>query len=362
MKSDLPKICFVGNMLGRNAGYITTQGQILADLFSAEGFDVTCVSSKLNRAARLAEIVFTIVSQRRNLDVVIVEVYSGASFAIADTVGLLCRIFRIPLIMVLHGGNLPEFAAKHRYRTRKVFSYADFLVAPSQYLADKLGVYGYEIGVVPNVIELDSYNFRERAEISPRLLWMRSFHSIYNPQMAVKVLAELMKDVPQATLTMAGADKGLQSKTRKLAEDLNVSAAINFAGFLSGNQKLREFQQADIYLNTNQLDNLPVSVIEACACGLPVVATDVGGLPYLIDSGENGFLIENENVGAMVKAVKTLLEDSEITRRISNNARKSAEKFAWKNVRKDWENLFDKARRRKSAGAKSEDLRCKTAL
>ena len=335
-----PNLCFVGSLLGKNAGHITTQGEIMADLFAAEGYEVARVSSKLNRAARLAEIIAALIKNHRRFDLVLLEVYSGLSLIIADSASLLCKFFKLPLIMVLHGGNLPEYVKKHPLWTKRVLRRADCLIAPSEFLAQKIGAEGFEIKVVPNIIELESYTFRLRSSLSPRLIWMRSFHPIYNPQMAIRVFAELRKDYPAATLTMAGADKGLELEIKEMARKMNLADAVSFPGFLDREQKSREFSAADIYLNTNRIDNMPVSVLEACACGLPVVSTNVGGMPFLISDGENGLLVENENVAAMVEAIKRLLTDSGTAQKICRNAGLVAEKSSWTTLRKSWEKLF----------------------
>lgn len=350
------RICFVGNMLGRNAGFVTTQGQIVAELFAAEGYDVTCVSSKINRVARLLEIIWTLMKNRRKFDAVVLEVYSGLSFIIADAASFLCVIFKLPLVMVLHGGNLPEFIKRHPRRTTRTLKRATFLAAPSGFLAEKIGEYGFEIRIIPNVLNLENYPFRERGEIKPRLVWMRSFHEIYNPQMAVEVLAELRRTVPTATLTMAGRDKGLENEVKQAAKDAGVFEAIRFAGFLDDEKKREEFSEADIFINTNRIDNMPVAVVEAGAFGLPVVATNVGGLPYLIADGENGLLVEDENVGEMVAAIKSLLDNFGLTRKISRGGRLLAARSAWSAVRRDWDKLFKDILEEKSARNKQRVL------
>lgn len=327
-------------MLGRNAGYITTQGQITADLFSAEGYEVACVSSKLNRIARLAEIAAVLIKNRRRFDIVLLEVYSGLSLIIADVASFICRILKLPLIMVLHGGNLPEFIEKYPRWTKRVLRCADCLVAPSPFLAQKIGVHGFQIQIVPNVVELDLYNYRERDKLQPKLLWMRSFHPIYNPQMAVEVLADLRQSHPDARLTMAGVDKGLETEIRKMVADMKLTDCVDFPGFLNAEQKARAFSEADIFLNTNRTDNMPVSVVEACASGLPVVSTKVGGLPFLISDGENGLLVENENAFEMVEAVKLLLENSTLAHKVSRGGRALSERSGWSAVRAGWERLF----------------------
>jgi glycosyltransferase involved in cell wall biosynthesis len=343
-----PRLCFVGSMLGRNPGFVTTQGQITADLFNAEGYQVACVSSKLNRAARLAEIAAVLIKNRSRFDLVLLEVYSGLSFVMADVASLLCKWLKLPLIMVLHGGGLPEFIQKHPRWTKRVLRRADALVAPSAFLAEKIGAEGFEISVVPNVIQLDQYPFRERSRIAPRLIWMRSFHPIYNPEMAVEVLADLRKSYPQATLTMAGVDKGLEREIKKMVAEMNLAEAVEFPGFLDTEQKARIFSEADIFLNTNRADNMPVAVVEACACGLPVVATRVGGLPFLISPGENGLLVENESAQEMAEAIKTLLEDGGLAQKISRGGRALAERSAWSAVSRRWEKLFSEVLSQKS--------------
>lgn len=327
-------------MLGRNHGYVTTQGQIVADLLAADGFEITCVSSKINRALRLLEIVTTLIRTRREIDVVVLEVYSGMGFIIADVGARLGRLFNLPLIMFLHGGHLREFVEQYPRWTRSILNRADLLVAPSAFLVEEVGAFGYKISQIANVIDIDSYPFRERRGIEPRLLWMRSFHPIYNPEMAIMVLVELRKSVPNATLTLAGVDKGLEEKIKQMATAVGLSDAVRFPGFLDHAAKIQEFDAADIFLNTNRIDNMPVSVIEACAFGLPVVATAVGGVPYLIEHRVNGLLVANEDVTAMTSAIKELLSDPDLAFQISRRGRALAERSAWNRVRKDWEWAF----------------------
>lgn len=341
-------------MVGRNAGYITTQGQITADLFASDGFDVACVSSKLNRVTRLLEIIVTLIANSRRFDIVSLEVYGGMGFFIADISSLLCKAVGLPLVMVLHGGGLPELAEKRPRWIKRVLSRADRLVAPSPFLAGEMSRRGFEVQVIPNVIDLDAYPFRKRSKLLPHLMWMRSFHPTYNPEMAVNVLAELRKTAPEATLTMAGVDKGLLPKIKSLVEEMNLSDAVSFPGFLGADEKKKLFQNASIFLNTNRIDNMPVAVVEARAFGLPVVATNVGGLPMLISNGENGLLVENENVRQMVDAVKLLLNDSDLAQKLSANGRMLAERSAWTAVRARWEEVFADVLCKRSENSASE--------
>lgn len=327
-------------MLGRNSGYVTTQGQIMAELFLREGYPVYSVSSRLNRLLRLADIIQTVISRRRITDILVIEVYSGLSFIMADVVSLLGKFLMIPTVGVLHGGNLPQFTKRFPRWTSRVLRRFDKLVSPSAFLANETEKYGFWTTVIPNVVDLDAYAFKLRQKVEPKLIWMRAFHSIYNPEMALRTFANVCHDHPEATMVMAGVDKGLEGSIKSLARELGLEHAVRFPGFLDHKAKCKEFEKADIYLNTNRIDNMPVTVIEASAMGLAVVATNVGGLPDIIANGENGILVQDDNVHEMAIAVNRLLNDPALARRISENGRLLAENSAWTSVRKRWEKLF----------------------
>lgn len=287
-ETEMIRLAFTGSMLGRHPGRVAIMGEILADLFVRSGYPVVVASHQLNRAARLAEIVATLIVHRHSVDVQCLQAYSGPSFVIVDVASWLGQRLGQKIVMHVHGGAMPEFMARYPRWTCRVLRRADAIVAPSSFLARALTRYGFDVRVIPNVIDLSSYPYRHRRYLSPRLFWMRAFHPIYNPEMAVHVLARVRRQVPEATLVMAGQNKGMQGEIQGLVRRLGLDSAVRFPGFLDMAAKVREGSAADIFLNTNHVDNMPVSVIEACAMGLPVVATNVGGIPDLLTDSETG--------------------------------------------------------------------------
>jgi glycosyltransferase involved in cell wall biosynthesis len=235
---------------------------------------------------------------------------------------------------------MPQFMARFPRWTRRVLRRADALVVPSPYLAQTLEEHGFRPEVIPNVINMEAYPFRRRVSVRPKLLWMRAFHSIYHPEMAVRVLARVRERLPDATLVMAGQDMGLKPAVERLAGELGLSDAVRFAGFLDMDGKRREFAMADIFINTNRIDNQPVSVIEACAMGLPVVATSVGGVPFLLTQGDTGLLVADGDVDAMAEAVIRLTENEELSCRLSANGRGLAARSDASVVLQLWGSLF----------------------
>lgn len=323
-------------MLGRNDGWVTTQGEILADLFGSEGWTVRETSSIPSRPLRLVDTVSCLLRWRRSIDVVVLSVFSGPAFVMADLSSLLARWLRLPIVMVLHGGNLPEHARSRPRWTRRVLARAHAIIAPSAFLADVRVVGDQPVTVIPNVVDLSGIDFHPRSRLRPRVLWMRTFHPVYNPSMAVRAVAQLQQRAPDAILTMAGQEKGLTDATRTEADTLCPDGSVRFTGFLDRDGKRLAFNDHDIFVNTNRVDNTPVSVIEAAAAGLPIVATAVGGIPDLLTHEQTALLVPDDDDAAMADALERLLNDPELAARLSVQGRQLAEQSAWPAVRDRW--------------------------
>lgn len=339
MNFPSPTICFVGPALGRHPGYVTTQGEVLAELFRAEGYPVRLTSSRIGRAARATDTVSCLVRWRRSVDVAVISVFSGGAFHLADLYSRVTVGLGLPTVLWLHGGDLPALIDADPARARRVLERGQRIVAPSRYLARACEPLALPVTVIPNVVDLDHVRFALREGIEPRLLWMRTFHELYNPCLALEAFAEVRRRWPDATLTMAGQDAGLLEATKARATALGLDAAVTFPGFVSPPDKAALFARHDVFLNTNRVDNAPVSVIEAAAFGLPVVATAVGGLPDLLVDEESALLVPDGDADAMAQAVTRLVDDPELAARLSRNGREVAERSAWPAVRDAWLDL-----------------------
>ncbi|MGA7990077.1 MAG: glycosyltransferase family 4 protein [Thermoanaerobaculia bacterium] len=335
-----PRLCIAGSLMGRTPGKITTQGEILGDTLLEAGWHVIFTSSVESRALRLLDVVRTLVLERRAYDVLLVQTYSGRSFVLADVASALGGWLGKGVILHLHGGALPEFLDRHPWWGRRVLSRGTLLVTPSEFLARAARRFGFEPRVIPNVVDVAAYGFRRRDAVQPVLFWMRSFHDLYDPEMAVRVLARVRRVYGNATLVMAGPDKGREVYVRKLAAELGLSGAVRFAGFLDLAGKRRESSEADIFLNTNRVDNQPVSVLEACAMGLPVVATAVGGIPDLLVHEETGLLVPAGDDEAMAEAVLRLVAEPGLAGRLSSNGRRLAEQSAPVEILRRWRDVL----------------------
>ncbi|KAA6329422.1 hypothetical protein EZS27_021771 [termite gut metagenome] len=270
-------ILYIGNKLSVH-GYTPTSVETLGVQLS-EYFEIITVSDKKNKILRMLDIVFTVMQYRNRISKVIIDTYSTSNFYFAFVAAGLCRAYNIPYIPILHGGSLPQRLDKSKLLSKFIFTHSLTNVVPSGYLQYEFNRRGYQnVVLIPNNINISIYTFKVREIISPRLLWVRSFASCYNPAMAVRVLAELKKTHPEAELCMVGQDKdGSMLKSQQLANLLGIACSVTFTGKLTKQAWIKLSEQYNIFINTTDVDNTPVSVIEAMALGLPVISTNVGG-------------------------------------------------------------------------------------
>ncbi|HQR31446.1 MAG TPA: glycosyltransferase family 4 protein [Blastocatellia bacterium] len=368
----LPRILMVSTFLSHKDGSHSV-AEDLADRLRNEAEAIICVSSKRSGLMRSLDMVATTLQRRRDYDVAIVGLYSGRAFLWGEAVSWLLEKLGRPFVISMHGGALPNFAKQHPQRVANTLRKAAVVTAPSRFLAELMRPYRDDIVLLPNPIKLERYQFRLRETASPTLIWLRAFHQIYNPELAINVAAKLRKEFPELNLTMVGPDKGDGSRqhTEQLAKELFsstkaheevtkkgkeesvflpdpscafVDERVLMPGGIANSEVPAWLNRGDIFLNTTNVDNTPVSVIEAMACGLPIVSTNVGGLPYLLDDGENALLVPPNDAEAMAAAVRRVLTEPGLAERLSRNARRKAESFDWANVLPMWRELLGKIR------------------
>ena len=333
-------ILYLGNRLSKH-GFSPTVIETLGPLLEQK-YRVLYASDRRNVVMRFIDMMASILRYRHTTNVVLIDTYSTSSFYYAWWTGLLSRFLGLPYVPILHGGNLPARLEKSRLLSRTYFGRSLRNVAPSRYLESAFAVCGYRTAVIPNFLTIQDYPFTSRSRFHPRLLWVRSLHTTYHPEMAVKVIAQLQRIYPSACLCMVGPDKdGSLDSCRRVATDNKVSSSIEFTGRLPRQEWHHLSRQYDVFINTTNVDNTPVSVIESMALGLPIVSTNVGGLPYLIENGVNGILIPPGDVEAMVDGVCRIVESPEYGRTLALNARTRVEQFDAKIVLEQWVELLD---------------------
>jgi len=219
---------------------------------------------------------------------------------------------------------------------------------PSGYLLHEMRRYREDLCLLPNGIDLNVYRFRLRERPTPRLIWLRAFHEIYNPSLAPRVLAILQKEFPDVQLSMFGPDKkdGSWEATRRVAAELGVFGRIRWSGGVPKDQVPSILDQSDVFLNTTNFDNSPVTVMEALASGLCTVSTNAGGLPHLLTNEREALLVPREDAECMAAAVSRILTEPGLSARLSCNGRQLAEGSDWSRVLPEWHSLIASVRDR----------------
>jgi glycosyltransferase involved in cell wall biosynthesis len=334
-------VLLISNFLSASGG---SRGvcEELAIRLAENGALVITTSRKTGRIRRLLDMLGTTISQRKKYSVAQVDVFSGPAFFWAGAACAILRLLNKPFVLTLHGGNLPEFAQRHPARVRRLFSSANIVTAPSPFLIEKMSPYRSDLRLVVNALDIERYPFRLRTVANPSLVWLRSFHEIYNPSLAPKVLKLLAGKFPDIQLTMIGPDKkdGSLQRMTQTAGQLGVMDRICIAGAVSKSDVPTWMNRGDVFLNTTNVDNTPVSVLEAMACGLCVVSSNVGGLPYLLNNGHDALLVPANDAQRMAESVERILLNPTLAKHLSQNARAESEAHDWSVVLPHWENLL----------------------
>ncbi|MGJ5640623.1 glycosyltransferase family 4 protein [Formosa sp. S-31] len=328
-------VLYLGNNLS-NPKTNTAFMQGLAAALEDEGYTVRCKSGYTAKVLRLLDMVGACFRFKTWADVVLIDTYSTQNFYYALAVSQCCCLLGLPYIPILHGGNLPQRLQEHPKLSERIFKNAKTLVSPSLYLQVAFENAGYSnVVYIPNSLNLEQYPFKTRTYDNIGLLWVRSFSNIYNPKLAVDILKGLQEKGYPTELCMVGPDTdGSLAEVKVYANRLGVQ--IKFTGKLSKAEWISLSKEYNLFINTTNFDNMPVSVIEAMVLGLPVVSTNVGGMPYLIEDGVDGVLVPPNNAQAFVSEIIRLVHHPQQTNTLAIQARKKVEGFDWELVKLKW--------------------------
>ncbi|WP_405605366.1 glycosyltransferase family 4 protein [Polaribacter sp. Asnod1-A03] len=328
------RILYIGNNLTKKTKYNSTI-IVLSNLLKGEGYSVIVSSDKTNKLLRLIAMCFSLLKNRNKIDYVLIDTFSTINFYYALIISQLSRIFKLKYISILHGGNLPKRLSKNKFFSDLIFNNSYKNIAPSNYLKSSFEDKGYKTIFIPNVVEIEDYKFKLRKSIGPKLFWVRAFKEIYNPTLAIKVLDILKKEYPEAKLCMVGpfVDDSYQN-CLQLVSKLKLEDSVEFTNVLLKEDWHKKSENFDIFINTTNFDNTPVSVMEAMALGLPLVSTNVGGMPYLIDNEIDGLLVEKDDALKMTSKILDVLKGD--YPKMSEKAREKVETFAWEFVKNKW--------------------------
>ena len=151
-----------------------------------------------------------------------------------------------------------------------------------------------------------------------------------------------MEEVPDILLVFAG--RGVMRKElEELSVKLGVKKNVKFTGFVEERLKLSYYKAADVFCLPSMMKTecYPLAILEAMACGLPIVASDIGGIPDAVKSGENGLLAPPKDSEALAEAIIYLLENEDIRERMGRNGRERVERYSWVKIAEETEKVYE---------------------
>jgi glycosyltransferase involved in cell wall biosynthesis len=329
------------------------QARVLRDHLHDDGYDVSLVPINPTfppglRWLRRHRYARTIVNQavyvpslRRLRRVDVVHVFSASywSFLLAPLPAIVAgRLYGKRVILNYHSGEADDHLTRWGVLVHPWLRMVHEIVVPSAYLREVFARHGYRVRVVPNVADLSRLPYVERDPLLPRLVSTRNLEPHYRVDNTVEAFALLKAHYPWATLTIAGYGSQ-EARLKRLAGSLSVDG-IRFVGRVEPEDMPRLYAEGHIFVNSSVVDNQPLSVLEAFACGLPVVSTATGDIAAMVRDGETGLVVPPGDPVAMARAVAALLADPERARRLARHACQDVLQHSWLRVRDQWARVY----------------------
>ncbi|MCF7981272.1 MAG: glycosyltransferase family 4 protein [Pseudomonadales bacterium] len=340
------KIALVGP-LPPPAGGMARLTEELEELLTSSGLEVELIRTNpsyrpkfisrikgVRALFRLCGYLSKIYKSCSNVDLFHVMANSGLSWHLFSAPVLwLAWIRRVPVVLHYHGGEAEKFFSKSWFLIKPSMVKASLVIVPSKFLSKVFSGRNIHSEIVPNVVDIERFQMKDVPTFGintkksfPQIIVVRNLEKIYDIKTAIQAFALINLQYPTARLTIAGSGPEEQALKREVAR-LDITEETNFCGRLNYKEIINLYMGADVMINSSLVDNSPVSIVEAFASGVPVVSTNVGGIPYLIKPEINGMLVEPNDPRMLADAVLNILEDSELRKELIEQGKKDAKKF-----------------------------------
>jgi glycosyltransferase involved in cell wall biosynthesis len=247
------------------------------------------------------------------------------------------RLFKKKLIINYRDGQAEQHLTEWR-SAKPTILLGDRVVAPSGFLVDVFSRYGIQAQSIVNVIDVGHFRYRKRRKLRPVFMTNRMLEPLYNVPCVLRAFSIIQAKYPEASLTIAH-DGCCRPALGKLAQDLKLRNT-HFIGKVSQDKIPDLYDSADIYLMSPDIDNMPGTLLECFASGLPIVTTAVGGIPYIAKDRESALLVAINDHEALAARAMELLEDEDLVEHLTQRGLGEVEKYHWKPVRDQWAVLY----------------------
>ena len=282
----------------------------------------------------------------------IVHTFSASylSFLIAPAPAILiARFFGKKVILNYRSGEAEDHLRNWPRTAAPIMRLADELIVPSQYLVDVFWKFGLRATSVANIIDPDRFRFKERKPLLPIFLSNRNLYALYNVACILRAFAKIQQVFPEARLIIAG-DGRQRPELEALARELKLRN-VDWRGLVAPHKMHELYDEAHIFLNSSNIDNMPGSILESFGTGMPVVSTSAGGIRWIVTHEQTGLLVPRNDHDAMAAWAIYLLESPELASTIARNAYDECANYTWEAVREKWLAAYERLAGKKSTGS-----------
>jgi glycosyltransferase involved in cell wall biosynthesis len=349
------RVCLVAPSLAILGGQAVAAQRLLERLRTVPGLEVDFLphnprSNALLRLLQRVKYVRTVATSvayvssllRRLPQYDVVHVFSAAywSFLLAPTPAILIGKWLDKRVVVNYrSGEAKDHLTRWPRTSVPTLQRADAVATPSGYLVDVFARFGVRAEAIANFVDPEAVRYRRRERLQPVFLSNRNFQTLYNVPCVLRAFALIQARRPNARLLVVGAGPERQH-VHAVAAELALRN-VEFIGPVPPTEMGRWYDEADVYLNASDIDNMPNSIIESFACGLPVVTTRAGGIPYIVEHERNGLLVDCGDHAALATAALRLLDDPRLAQRLISEGLSDVQRlYTWEAVGDRWAALY----------------------
>jgi len=349
------RVCLVAPSLSILGGQAVAAQRLLERLRMVPGLEVDFLphdprTNALLRTLQRVKYVRTVATSiayvesllRRLPQYDVVHVFSASywSFLLAPTPAILIGKWLGKRVVVNYrSGEAEDHLTRWPKTSVPTLQRADAVATPSRYLVDVFARFGIQAESIANFVDPEAVRYRRRDVLKPVFLSNRNFQSLYNVPCVLRAFARIQARRPDARLIVVGSGPEGE-RVHALANELSLRN-VEFVGAVKPTEMGRYYDEADVYLNASDIDNMPNSIIESFACGLPVVTTRAGGIPYVVEHERNGLLVDCGDHAALADAALRLLDDPALAHRLMDEGLSDVKRlYTWEAVGEGWAALY----------------------
>ena len=274
----------------------------------------------------------------RDYDVFHVHACSDRGFFPAVVGISVGRLLKKRIVLTYHGGGAESFFKKKTKLVRHYLTRTSANIALSGFIGNVFKEYDLPYVIIPNIIELDGGLFRKREVINPNFICTRSLVETYNIECTLKAFQIVQKEYPEATLTILG-DAPLRESLENFVKG-NGLQNVHFTGLVKNTEIYDYLDKADIMVSSSRADNMPVSILEGFNAGLLIIASRVGGVPFMIEDGKNGLLFRSDDAAEMADKMLYAIRNQGDSIQMIENAHQSLTEYTWQKSKDRLINIY----------------------